>query len=99
MDCHWSRIFTMHAHFRWISFLLLMLLNAPDKVQADDFVVLGNEGVWVRQGSTILSGDIGANQSSVGQYLNGAQEITIGHNVLIQDSESRVMGSTIRLKS
>ena len=66
---------------------------------AQDFVVLGNEGVWLRKGSTVLSGDVGANQAGNGTYLNGEQEVTIGHNVVIQDPESRVMGDSIRLKS
>ncbi len=65
---------------------------------AQDFVVLGHEGVWIRQGSTIISGDIGANQSSAGPYLNGEQEVTIGHDVLSQNTDSQIMGNTIRLK-
>ena len=88
----------MHADFKWIVFLLLLFLSVPDKPQAADFVVLGNEGVWVRQGSTILSGDIGANQASVGPYLNGEQEVTIGHNVVVQNGDSRIMGDTVRIK-
>lgn len=74
-------------------------MSVPDRGQAGDFVVLGNEGVWVRQGSIILSGDVGANQVSAGPYLNGEQEVTIGHDVVVQSSDSRVVGDTVRLKS
>ncbi|MGD9853038.1 MAG: PKD domain-containing protein [Nitrospirales bacterium] len=66
---------------------------------AQDFVVLGSEGVWIRQGSTVLSGDIGANQASPGPYLNGQQEVTIGHDVVVQNSGSQILGDTVRLKS
>ncbi|MDR4495904.1 MAG: PKD domain-containing protein [Nitrospirales bacterium] len=66
---------------------------------AQDFVVLGHEGVWIRQGSTILSGDIGANQGSEGPFLNGEQEVTIGHDVVVQSGASQILGDTVRLKS
>lgn len=66
---------------------------------AQDFVVLGSEGVWIRQGSTILSGDVGANQVSEAPFLNGEQEVTIGHDVVVQNSGSQVFGDTVRLKS
>jgi hypothetical protein len=98
MNCHWRQIFNMHTCSRWIYFLLLLFLSVPDKLQAADFVVLGNEGVWVRQGSTILSGAIGANQASVGPYLNGEQEVTIGYDVVVQNSDSRIIGDTVRIK-
>ena len=62
----------MQAWFQWIAVLSLVILSISGTAQAaQDFVVLGNEGVWIRQGSTILSGDVGANQASVGPYLNG----------------------------
>ena len=64
-----------------------------------DFVVLGHEGIWVRQGSTVVSGDVGANVASVGPFLAGDQEVTIGKNVVVQDPTSRVLGDTMRLKS
>ncbi|MBA3612813.1 MAG: hypothetical protein H0W49_07830 [Nitrospirales bacterium] len=61
--------------------------------------MLGNEGVWIRKGSTILSGDVGVNQTSIGPYLNGEQEMTIGHDVVVQNSNSQIIGNTVRLKS
>ncbi|MCA9420985.1 MAG: hypothetical protein KC592_08205, partial [Nitrospira sp.] len=91
--------FRIHSNFDWIVIVFLIGLILPGKVQAaQDFVVLGNEGVWVRQGSTILSGDVGANQASVGPYLNGEQEVTIGHDVVVQNNDSQVMGNSVRLK-
>jgi len=95
-----TRNFRIPACSKWISLVLLVFLSLSAKGQAaQDFVVLGNEGVWVRQGSTILSGDIGANQASLGPYLNGEQVVTIGHDVVVQSRDSRVVGDTVRLKS
>ena len=100
MTCGRTQNFRIQAYFKWVCVVFLVFLDLSGKVQAgQDFVVLGNEGVWVRQGSTILSGDIGANQVSEGPYLAGSQEMTIGHDVVLQDSDSRVMGDTVRLKS
>ncbi|GJL69143.1 MAG: hypothetical protein NPIRA06_17780 [Nitrospirales bacterium] len=100
MKLIWEKYFRIHASSRWIVVLFLIFLNVPGKARAgQDFVVLGSEGVWVRQGSTIFSGDVGANQKSIGPYLNGEQEMTIGHDVVVQNSNSRIIGDTVRLKS
>ena len=98
MNGYWRASVRKHACSRSISIMVLVFLIVPGQLQAADFVVLGNEGVWVRQGSTIISGDIGANQASVGPYLNGEQEMTIGHDVMVQNSDSRIMGDTVRIK-
>lgn len=42
--------------------LFLVSLAAVGAAAAQDFVLLGKEGVWIRQGSTVLSGHIGAAQ-------------------------------------
>ena len=100
MKCCGTQLLRIHAISTWISVVFLIVLSLSGKVQAaQDFVVLGNEGVWVRQGSTILSGDIGGNQASAGPYLNGEQEVTIGHDVVVQSIDSQIMGDTVRLKS
>ena len=75
------------------------ILGATTAWAATDFVVLGHEGIWVRQGSTVVSGDVGANVASVGPFLASDQEVTIGKNVVVQDPTSRVLGDTMRLKS
>ena len=96
----WTNIFRIHASATWIVVAFVIFLNVSGKANAaQDFVVLGNEGVWVRLGSTILSGDVGANQASIGPYLNGEQELTIGHDVVVQNSNSQIIGNTVRLKS
>lgn len=100
MTWSWTKNFRIHTSSTWIVVVFLIFLSVPGKAKAaNDFVVLGNEGVWVRQGSTILSGDIGANQASIGPYLNGEQEMTIGHDVVVQTSSSQIIGDTVRLKS
>ena len=82
----------------WWGMVLLLCLPLSSQA-AQDFVVFGGEGVWVRQGSTVVSGDVGANVTSTGPFLAGDQEVTIGINVVVQDPTSRVMGDTMRLKS
>jgi glucodextranase-like protein/K319-like protein len=100
MAWSWTKNFRIHTSSTWIVVAFLILLGVPGKAKAvNDFVVLGNEGVWVRQGSTILSGDVGANHASIGPYLNGEQEMTIGHDVVVQNSNSQILGDTVRLKS
>ncbi|MDH5564709.1 MAG: hypothetical protein OEY91_13945, partial [Nitrospirota bacterium] len=79
--------------------VLLLLMYPLASHAAQDFVVFGEEGVWVREGSTVVSGDVGANGASVGPWLAGDQEVTIGKNVIVQNPTSRVMGDTMRLKS
>lgn len=87
---------------RWLMGLLGIFLaigNLELSHAAQDFVVLGEEGIWVREGSTVVSGDVGANVASAGPFLASDQEVTFGENVIVQDPTSRVMGDTMRLKS
>lgn len=63
-----------------------------------NFVLLGEEGIYLKQNSTVVSGDLGANLSSDGPYLAGSQEVTVGLGVTLQDPASRVMGDSIKLK-
>jgi hypothetical protein len=90
----WQRIL-------WSLFLVgwCGIFGATTAWAATDFVVLGHEGIWVRQGSTVVSGDVGANVASVGPFLAGEQEVTLGRNVVVQDPGSRVLGDTMRLKN
>jgi hypothetical protein len=62
------------------------------------FVVLGQEGIWLKQGASVTSGDIGANIDSEGPYLSDGVEVAIGYGVLFSDSSSRLMGDSIKLK-
>jgi uncharacterized Zn-binding protein involved in type VI secretion len=89
----WQKTLWSLFVFVWCGILL-----ATAAWGATDFVVLGHEGIWVRQGSTVVSGDVGANVSSVGPFLASDQEVTIGKNVVVQDPTSRVLGDTMRLK-
>jgi len=63
-----------------------------------DFVVLGQEGVWMRQDSIVHSGSIGANQASPGPYLSEGSEVTIGIGATLLDPTSTVMGDTVTVK-
>ncbi|MBL8109079.1 MAG: hypothetical protein JNJ96_05385 [Anaerolineales bacterium] len=62
------------------------------------FVVFGYEGVWIKENSDILSGDVAANISASGPYLTDQSEVTIGQHVHFINSESRVLGDTVYLK-
>lgn len=67
-------------------------------VQYAAFVVLGQEGVWIKENSEILSGDVGANMVSAGPYLADHAEVTIGQDVRFLDPASRVLGDTVYLR-
>ena len=82
-----------------VSALLANLTFLSFAHAANDFVVLGEEGIWVREGSTVVSGDVGANVASDGPWLASDQEVTVGENVIVQDPTSAVKGDTMRLKS
>ena len=87
---------------RWLMALMGIFLafgNLNFSHAAQDFVVLGDEGIWVRNGSVVVSGDVGANVASAGPWLASDQEVTIGENVLVQDPNSAVLGDTMRLKT
>ncbi len=94
----WARVLRTAL---WSLFLLgcWSTVSTPAAGAATDFVVLGEEGIWVREGSTVVSGDVGANVASAGPWLASDQEVTFGINVIVQDPTSRVMGDTMRLKS
>lgn len=62
------------------------------------FVVLGEEGVYLKQNAVIESGDVGANTASDGPYLAGNEEVTIGIGATLNDPNSRLMGDSIKVK-
>jgi hypothetical protein len=97
MNWHGMESVEGHDWFKWLIGLLLLSLFPGFAQASQDFVVLGNEGVWIQHGSMILSGDIGANQVSTGPYLNGNQEITISQDVTVQNADGQIMGNTVRL--
>jgi hypothetical protein len=67
-------------------------------VSVDDFVALGEEGIWLKQGSQVLSGDVGANVASVGPFLAEGVEVTVGESVEILDPGSAIMGDSLKIK-
>lgn len=62
------------------------------------FVVLGQEGVWLKENTDVISGDVAANIASERPYLTDQSEVTIGQDVQFMDPSSRVMGDTVYLK-
>ena len=85
-------------------FLSMAFSTATDSNPAEtpaglqDFVVLGQEGVLVKQDSVIVSGDVGANIASAGPFLADGAEAVIGLGVTFRDPASRVMGDSIRVR-
>ena len=79
--------------------------NIVVKIESDeelpllsDFVVLGQEGVYLKQGATVISGDVGSNTTSSGPYLAGSQELTVGQSVSVQSLTSQIFGDSIKIK-
>ena len=62
------------------------------------FVVFGQEGVWLKENTNVISGDVAVNIASDGPCLINGSEVTIGQNTHFMDSASRVMGDTVYLK-
>ena len=62
------------------------------------FVLLGKEGVYLKQNATVVSGDVGADVASDGPYLASGSEVTIGIGATMQDPASRVLGDSLKLK-
>jgi len=75
-----------------------VILYQPEQSPFISFVVLGQEGIWIKEDSDIVSGDVGANISTNGPYLTDQSEVTIGTHVRFLNPESRVLGDTIYLK-
>lgn len=73
-------------------------VTVNDIPTSDDFVILGEEGVWIRQNAIVFSGDVGTNLVGTGPFLDSGVETSIGNGVLITDSESDVYGDSIHLK-
>jgi hypothetical protein len=63
-----------------------------------DFVLLGQEGVWVEQNGQVLSGDVGANVASAGPYLADEAEVAIGIGADVLDPASRVLGDSVYVR-
>jgi N-acetylneuraminic acid mutarotase len=64
-----------------------------------DFVLLGAEGMYVKDHATVHGGDVGTNQVSTGPYLASGVETTIGIGVSITDPLSAVFGNGLKLKN
>lgn len=69
----------------------------PGVLDVTDFVVLGVDGVYLKQNASVTSGDVGAVNATSGPYLAGSQETTIGLAVTVL-AGSRVFGNSVKLK-
>ena len=64
---------------------------------AQSAVVLGEEGVCVKQLAKVHTGDVVATQSSPGPYLCSGVELSVGQKVVLSPS-SRLFGDSVSLK-
>lgn len=75
------------------------LLSSHPSSDLSDYAVLGLNSVWLRQGSILHSGHVGAQNASPDPVLNSGAEVTIGQKVTFYDPASVVAGDTIKLKT
>lgn len=75
-----------------------VIMYLPVQSPFAPFVVLGQEGVWIREDGDIVSGDVAANISASGPYLTDQSEVTIGQHVRFLNPDSRVLGDSLYLK-
>lgn len=71
----------------------------PSGPQASDFVALGHEGVFLKSGVIVHSGDVAANQAASGPFLDSGSEMIIGNNVTATNAETDIYGDSLQLKS
>ncbi|NOH11144.1 MAG: hypothetical protein HND51_05800 [Chloroflexi bacterium] len=70
----------------------------PGQLDLDSYVLLGAEGVYLKQNASVHSGNIGANVASGGPYLAGSEETTVGQGVDILNANSVVLGDSVKIK-
>lgn len=73
-------------------------VNVLDSATVNDFVALGRDGLWLKQGVDVFSGDLGANYAVGGPYLDSGVEVSIGQGVHITNASSAVYGDSVWLK-
>lgn len=74
-------------------------VSATDAATVDDFIILGQQGIWLKAGSVVNTGDIGTNSTAGGTYLNAGVETSIGDNVLATHADTDVYGNSVNLRS
>jgi hypothetical protein len=70
----------------------------PPTSPLSSFAVLGQEGIWLEQNSTLVSGDVAANVASSGPFLAEGSEATIGIGVQFLDPASAVFGDSVYVR-
>jgi len=70
----------------------------PMPTNIGGYAVFGLNSVWLRIGSDLHSGNVGALDASNGAVLNRDSEVTIGRKVVFHDPASVIMGDSVTLK-
>ena len=78
--------------------LLSFFQNAAASIDISSFSIFATNSVWIRQGASVSSGDIGVKDVSSGPWLNSRSEIAIGRTVNIPDGIA-IYGDTVKIRS
>jgi len=81
--------------------LVICLVPAAQSQPTPDiasFSVFATNSIWLRQNSTINSGNIGVEDAGLGPWLDSQSEVTVGYNVFVADGIS-VYGDSVKIKS
>ena len=76
--------------------VLATLSHASSEIAS--YSVFATNSAWIRQGSTVNSGNIGVEDASPGPWLDSQSEVTIGKNAYLEDGVS-VYGDTVKIKT
>ncbi|NHZ72602.1 MAG: hypothetical protein GWP17_05925, partial [Aquificales bacterium] len=82
----------------YIDDLLVEDTGSTPQTNIGGYTVFGLNSVWLRRGSDLHSGSVGALDASEGAVLNRESEVTIGRKVIFHDPASTIMGDSVTLK-
>ena len=82
--------------------VLVILPSLAGQSQANtnlsSYSVFATNSVWIRQNSTVNTGNIGVESASPGPWLDSQSEVTVGYGVFVADGVS-VYGDSVKIKS
>ena len=81
----------------WWWTVALLLCFPLSGLAADDFTILGTDGVWLQLNSRVTSGDVGVNTSSGGPFLSDGVELTFGPGGRVDSATSVVYGNRVSM--
>jgi hypothetical protein len=103
LNPHRSPLFRMATQFVmesgwYIDGLLVEDRGSASTPNIGSYTVFGFNSIWLRKGSDLYSGNVGALDASEGPVLNRDSEVTIGRKVIFHDPASTITGDSVTLK-